>query len=95
MRQPTEQEVKDLTNAVWNAFGGCSCGATPMGPITCAGHRFITEVDRRSVDIPRWQRLLFVRAMRSRFEAQEFTPQQIRTSTLPRPTIDPTGKLPW
>jgi hypothetical protein len=95
VKQPTDQEVKDLTNAVWNSFGGCSCHATHRGPVTCPGHLFITEVDKRSVDIPRWQRLLFVRNQRAHFEAQEFAAPALRESTLPRPRIDPTGKLPW
>lgn len=87
MIRPTDEEIADLTRAVWNAYGGCACHGSPFGPVTCPGHRFITEVDKRSVPIHRWERLLFVRTMRARFEAQEF-------GAPPQTPVD-TNILPW
>lgn len=91
-RAPTDAQIEDLHAACKDNFEPCTCHVmTGFGNYrVCKAHAWLTERDKRSVEITRWERLLFVRAMRARFEAQEFGP---RTPTAT--PVDPTGVLPW
>ena len=80
-----------LGEALAHSFGGCACYTTGFGnQRTCAMHQFMAEVDKRSLPIPRLQRLLFVKSQAQRFIDAEFK------GTTPSPTpVDTKGVLPW
>ena len=83
--------AQQLGAALQASFGPCACYRTGFGnERQCAMHLFISEVDRRSLPIPRVQRLIFVKAIRDRLLREEGIAPP-RTAT----PVDPRGVLPW
>lgn len=91
MRDPSRDEIAALHAAVLPNFPACTCHVlTGFGNYrVCAAHQWLTERDTRSTPIARWERLVFVRAVREHFKAQEFGPEPSKVA------VDAKGVLPW
>lgn len=89
-RKPSLEDITALTRAVVHNFPNCDCHVRSGIVHACPAHSFVQEIDRI---VPRWQKLLFYRAIAPALIEQEQAPTS-RAAPTP-PPVDPRGRLPW